>query len=102
MDGFEQLTQIITRLVEQQSSSQGRAETGEQRAAPLTAHISFSLPEGVYSVWLGSCFPLAGPAMTSSIDKNCTFLISTEKAGSIQQEEICKDLENSDVAMKIK
>ena len=40
--------------------------------------------------------------MTSSIDKNCTFLISTEKSGSVQQDEICKDLENSDVAVKIK
>lgn len=40
--------------------------------------------------------------MTSSIDKNCTFLISTEKAGSVQQEEICKDLESSEIANKIK
>ena len=40
--------------------------------------------------------------MTSTIDKNCTYLISTEKAGSVLQEEICKDLENPDVAQKIK
>lgn len=40
--------------------------------------------------------------MTSTADKNCTFLISTEKVGSIQQEEICKDLETTEVASKIR
>ena len=38
----------------------------------------------------------------SAIDKNCTFLISNDKSGSIQQEEICKDLESSDVNLKIR
>jgi coatomer subunit beta len=40
--------------------------------------------------------------MASQSDKNCTFLISTEKSASIQQDDICKDLENADVAIKIK
>ena len=40
--------------------------------------------------------------MASSADKNCTYLISTEKAGSIQQEDICKDLESTEVASKIR
>lgn len=40
--------------------------------------------------------------ITSAIDKNCTFLISNEKSASIQQEEICKDLESSDVNNKIR
>lgn len=40
--------------------------------------------------------------MTSSIDKNCTFLISTEKASGLQQDEICKDLESSDINNKIR
>ena len=33
----------------------------------------------------------------SSIDKNCTYLISTEKSTSIQQEDICKDLESNEI-----
>lgn len=40
--------------------------------------------------------------MSSSADRNCTFLISTEKSSSVQQEEICKELESTDIAMKIK
>jgi hypothetical protein len=40
--------------------------------------------------------------MSSVIDKNCTFLISTEKSGTVPQEEICKDLESSDVPAKIR
>ena len=40
--------------------------------------------------------------MASQSDKNCTFLISTEKSASIQQDDICKDLEDADVAIKIK
>jgi hypothetical protein len=40
--------------------------------------------------------------MSSSSDKYCTFLISTEKSSSIQQEDICKDLENPEVASKIR
>jgi hypothetical protein len=40
--------------------------------------------------------------MSSSADKNCTYLISTEKSSSVQQDEICKDLENVEVASKIK
>ena len=40
--------------------------------------------------------------MTSQSDKNCTFLISTEKSARIQQEDICKDLESVDIAVKIK
>ena len=39
---------------------------------------------------------------SSAIDKNCTFLIANDKSGSVQQEEICKDLESSDVNSKIK
>lgn len=38
----------------------------------------------------------------SQSDKNCTFLISTEKSSTTQQEDICKDLENADVQIKIK
>lgn len=40
--------------------------------------------------------------MTSAIDKNCTFLISNEKASGLQQEDICKDLESNDVEIKIR
>lgn len=40
--------------------------------------------------------------MSSQSDRNCTFLISTEKSASIQQDDICKDLENQDVEIKIK
>ena len=40
--------------------------------------------------------------ITSAIDKNCTFLISNEKSTSVQQEEICKDLESTDVNNKIR
>jgi hypothetical protein len=40
--------------------------------------------------------------MASVIDKNCTFLISTEKAGSATQEDICKDLESADVTAKVR
>lgn len=40
--------------------------------------------------------------MSSSNDKNCTFLVSTEKSGVAQQEDICKDLESHDVALKAK
>lgn len=38
----------------------------------------------------------------SQSDRNCTFLISTEKSATIQQEDICKELENADVQIKIK
>jgi coatomer subunit beta len=40
--------------------------------------------------------------MTSAIDKNCTFLIANEKSGSVLQDEICKDLESSEVASKVR
>ena len=40
--------------------------------------------------------------MTSTADKNCTFLISTEKSSSFQQDDVCKDLENEDVEIKIR
>lgn len=40
--------------------------------------------------------------MSSSIDRNCTFLINTEKSASVQQEDICKDLEDPDVESKIR
>ena len=40
--------------------------------------------------------------MTSAIDKNCTFLISNDKSGSVTQEEICKDLESSEVESKVR
>lgn len=36
----------------------------------------------------------------SSSDKNCTFLISTEKSTGVQQDEICKDLESNDIHIK--
>ena len=36
------------------------------------------------------------------MDRNCTFLISTERAGSVPQEEILKDLENTDVGCKVR
>ena len=40
--------------------------------------------------------------MSSTADKNCTFLISTERSTSIQQEDICKDLENADIPIKVR
>ena len=40
--------------------------------------------------------------MASAADRNCTFLISTEKSTSVQQDEICKDIEANDVQRKIK
>lgn len=40
--------------------------------------------------------------MSSAIDKNCTFLIANEKSGTVLQEEICKDLESSEVASKVR
>jgi hypothetical protein len=40
--------------------------------------------------------------MTSAIDKNCTFLILNERSSSVSQEDICKDLESSDVQNKIR
>lgn len=40
--------------------------------------------------------------MISAIDKNCTFLISNEKSTGASQEDICKDLESSDVNSKIR
>jgi len=40
--------------------------------------------------------------LTSAIDKNCTYLIFNDKLASLQQEEICKDLESADVSNKIK
>jgi vesicle coat complex subunit len=39
--------------------------------------------------------------LASSNDKNCTFLISTEKASSISQDEVCKMIEDSNVDSKI-
>ena len=40
--------------------------------------------------------------MTSSADRNCTYLINTEKSSSVQQEDICKDLESPELPVKIK
>lgn len=40
--------------------------------------------------------------MSSTIDRNCTFLINTEKSSTIQQEDICKDLEQTDITIKIR
>ena len=40
--------------------------------------------------------------MASAADKNCTFLISTERSGSVQQEDICKDLESIEIPNKIR
>ena len=40
--------------------------------------------------------------MTSQSEKNCTFLITTEKSSSIQQDDICKDLENSEIPIKVR
>jgi coatomer subunit beta len=40
--------------------------------------------------------------MTSAVDKNCTFLIASEKTSQVQQEDICKDLESNDIQIKIK
>ena len=39
--------------------------------------------------------------ISSSNDKNCTFLISTEKASSISQDEVCKMIEESNIESKI-
>lgn len=40
--------------------------------------------------------------MTSVVEKNCTYLISTEKSTSFQQEDICKDLESKTNSVKVK
>lgn len=40
--------------------------------------------------------------MATAADRNCTFLISTEKSSSVQQDEICKDIEANDVQSKIR
>jgi hypothetical protein len=40
--------------------------------------------------------------MATALDKNCTFLISTEKASALQQEEILKDLESAEVSSKVR
>jgi hypothetical protein len=40
--------------------------------------------------------------MSSALDKNCTFLISNDRSGSITQEEICKDLESTEIASKVR
>ncbi len=37
----------------------------------------------------------------STNDKNCTFLIGTEKSSGVNQDDVCKDLEKSDVNCKI-
>ncbi len=37
----------------------------------------------------------------SSADKNCTFLISTEKSTQHQQDDVCKLIESSEVPKKI-
>ena len=37
----------------------------------------------------------------SAIDKNCTFLISTDKSSGVQQDDICKMLESTEVPHKI-
>lgn len=38
----------------------------------------------------------------STADRNCTYLISTEKASSVHQDDICRDLESTDIAVKVK
>ena len=38
--------------------------------------------------------------VASGVDKNCTFLVSTDKSGSLSQEDICKELESSDIDVK--
>jgi coatomer subunit beta len=38
--------------------------------------------------------------MSSVVEKNCTYLISTEKSTSVHQDDICKDLESSDIRLK--
>lgn len=40
--------------------------------------------------------------MATANDKNCTFLVCTEKSGVAQQEDICKHLESNDNAVKCK
>lgn len=40
--------------------------------------------------------------MSSSLEKNCTFTISTEKHTPATQDEICKDLESNVVENKIR
>ena len=40
--------------------------------------------------------------MSSAIDKNCTFLIANDKSASVSQEEICKDLESTEVGSKVR
>jgi hypothetical protein len=37
----------------------------------------------------------------SSADKNCTFLISTEKSSGVHQDDVCKKLENEDPNVKV-
>ena len=40
-------------------------------------------------------------ASASTNDKNCTFLIATDRSSGINQEDVCKDLEKSEVASKV-
>ena len=37
----------------------------------------------------------------STNEKNCTFLIGTEKSTSVSQDDVCRDLEKQDVTSKI-
>lgn len=40
-------------------------------------------------------------ASASTNDKNCTFLIATDRSSGINQDDVCKDLEKSEVASKV-
>ena len=40
--------------------------------------------------------------MSSSIDKNCTFLVATDRSSSLTQEDICKDIESGEIPLKIR
>jgi coatomer subunit beta len=37
----------------------------------------------------------------SGVDKNCTFLVSTEKSTQHQQDDVCKLIESTDIPNKI-
>lgn len=56
----------------------------------------------LYNFIFNSSFFLLLFFIMSTIDKNCTYLISTEKSTTVQQEDICKDLESNEINNKIR
>lgn len=40
-------------------------------------------------------------SIASTNERNCTFLISNDRASGVHQDDVCKDLESTDVYVKI-